>query len=317
MVLRSRLIIIAALIPLGLWQMADDAVCTPLSLSDPETYGSQGAVDALLNGRTGNESEINNVIQSARENLAPPSSEVFFEALADQPIAERLSLSNVRSLEELIETAGASAVANVRGAGGQQAAGPRQGGGTGASSQQSAQVATANTIEGIARSLINTQGSSGIAPEPTTEQASGTGFSVLASVMRIEVDSNVIQAIARVISPSIDLGGVVSFSVFGMGDFAFMVSADTDEINIIDVESGARTSMNYANRRPGYRSAISENPQRGAVQSGGTAQGRRLADLLESAKDWIFTYILHPFTLTTLAMLLVIWTLWRMRSREI
>ena len=135
--------------------------------------------------------------------------------------------------------------------------------------------------------------------------------------MRIEVDSNVIQAIARVISPSIDLGGVVSFSVFGMGDFAFMVSADTDEINIIDVESGARTSMNYANRRPGYRSAISENPQRGAVQSGGTAQGRRLADLLESAKDWIFTYILHPFTLTTLAMLLVIWTLWRMRSREI
>ena len=102
MVLRSRLIIIAALIPLGLWQMADDAVCTPLSLSDPETYGSQGAVDALLNGRTGNESEINNVIQSARENLAPPSSEVFFEALADQPAGRAPHRNNRRRLQRRI-----------------------------------------------------------------------------------------------------------------------------------------------------------------------------------------------------------------------
>lgn len=320
MILRFRLILIAVLIPLGLWHAADDAGCTPLSLSDPETFGSRGTADTLLDGRTGNESEISDVIQSARENLASRSSGVFFDALADEPITERLSLSNVRSLEELIEAAGASAATNARGTGDRQAGRPRQAagaGGAGSGSQQSAQVASTNTIEGIARSLVNTQGASGIASESASDQANGAGFSVLTSIMRVEVDPNVIQAIARVISPSIDLGGVVSFSVFGMGDFAFMVSADTDEINIVDVKSGARTSMNYSNRRAGFQSAINGNPQRGGVQPGGTAQGRRLADMLESAKDWVFNYILHPFTLTTLAMLLVIWTLWRMRSREI
>ena len=317
MMLRSRLIIIALLTPLGLWHAADQAVCTPLSLSDPGTLGSRVTTDALLDG---NEPEISNIIQSTRDNLSPRSSDVFFEALADEPITERLSLSNVRSLEELIETAGASAATNGRVATGRRTEGTQQGGGAaapGAGPQQSTQVAATNTVEGIARSLINTQGSGGIAEESAADQANGAGFSVLASVMRVEVDPNVIQAIARVISPSIDLGGVVSFSVFGMGDFAFMISSDTDEINIVDVKTGVRTSMNYSNRRAGYQSAINSELRRGAVQSGTTAQGRRLADLLNSAKEWVFTYILHPFTLTTLAMLLTIWTLWRMRSREI
>lgn len=300
------------LVLLCLWQGSEEAACTPLEL-----YDSQTSVGTSFDGQGDAGSNFSDIVRNNMPNPATLSTDSIFEALSEEPGWEQQSFSDVRTLEELINSVGASAGANARIAAGRSMTGQQA---IRAGAQGPPRAGQGRTLKDVARTLMNSQGNRAGASDTTGHGTRGGGFSILSSIIRIELNPDIIQAISRIISPRINLGGTVSFSVFGMGDFAFAKSVNPGMFNIVNIAKGTRVSVNYANRRTGNKNANTGGAFYRGAHPNGPLQREDMSDKIVRAKEWLDEILHHPlfiFAAVTFGFFLLIWKMWRVQNRKI
>ncbi len=155
-----------------------------------------------------------------------------------------------------------------------------------------------------------------VAPSGVTGPSSPQGNSILGLILSIAIDKQMVEALSRVLRPSIDVNGVVALNIFGLREIALLVSPSSNSIRLVDLaskrsvsfryESPARMAVNQAHRSPGPPGA----PQ--------PAIGREnlLPAVIATIRQWIATYVFNGFTLIGLVLSSTFWIIWRLAHRE-
>jgi hypothetical protein len=135
-------------------------------------------------------------------------------------------------------------------------------------------------------------------------------FLAIQGIVNTPLDPAVISTIAQIISPAVDLSGIVTMNFFGMGNFAFIVSPSTRRINLVDVNTGENMSVSYSQE---YGIDIKSQVLIDPSANRGLYQKRNYFILI---KKWVITYLLHPLTLFSAGVFFMLWLLWRMRRLD-
>lgn len=177
------------------------------------------------------------------------------------------------------------------------------------------------TLKELVRALINRPENLALdttvaAPARGTGPALRQGDSILSTILAVAIDKEMVEAISKVLRPSISVGDVVTFNIFGLRDIALLVTPGSNDIRLIDLSSGR--SMSFRVEGP---AGISENQNRQGLTGPGMGQvtGDReniLPEIVAALRRWISTYILNGFTMTVLGLISIFWYVWSLANRE-
>ncbi len=164
------------------------------------------------------------------------------------------------------------------------------------------------SLEDVARALVNSaesRPSRRASPQQGNGREGGAGLSLIASFMSMELSPEVIQAIAQITTPSFDFRGAVSFSVFGMGDFAFTRSATPGLISLTDRSSGSTISINFGER-------LRPTPYNAAQRVHHTpVYSTEMSDRILQARDWLNDAATSPVTMIAAISIGLIAAFWK------
>jgi len=225
-----------------------------------------------------------------------------FENAASRGLASLAASGRPPSLKELIATAGLGAglYSSFEDAAAQQSP-----------------AGTGPTMRDLAQVLVNR-------PEPLPDGKNGGagrpsrgGYSLFNAIMETQLDADFIEAATEVVTPTVTADGVIALSFMGLREFAFIVSPVTNRIQVMDFATGTTVTLSrsaYDQRpQPEPFSSAQQMPHRPQVQM--LAPRLTMHAVLTKAKRFLSGYVLHPFTLGSLALFSIFWLVLRMARR--
>ncbi|NKB21349.1 MAG: hypothetical protein GKS01_12715 [Alphaproteobacteria bacterium] len=223
---------------------------------------------------------------------------------------EPINYSNITSLQDLIESA--SAAPPIRPL--HQTNRASQGFYRTTNKGLAPQVRTGDTVRDAIRSLVNVTGSNQNPNiQGSARPTSSRGSSVFTEVMNLRMSSNVYQTMARVISPEITADGA-TLGLFGIRRFTVVFSPLTKKIGVGGTQSANQTTLNYTNRvTPRLKPRIAKPPPKRSNDPRRFQQPNPVRDLIESAKEFTSTYVLHPFALIAFMFVGMLWLMFKLR----
>lgn len=100
-------------------------------------------------------------------------------------------------------------------------------------------------IRDAVRLLLNVGRETGRQRRPATAAApgrhrldGGNGGSMLAAILGLSLDQEMLDLIFSVLSPSLEPGGLISFSIAGLGNFVMVLSDEIGALKIVDLDGG-------------------------------------------------------------------------------
>jgi len=173
------------------------------------------------------------------------------------------------------------------------------------------------TLRDLAHLVVNRPESSpngSQAQQPAPRQRRG-GFSLFNAIMATQLNAQFIETAAEVVTPTVTMDGLIALSFLGLRDFAFVVSPLTNRIQVMDFETGTMVTLS----RRGYEQALQpesfSSPQQEVPQRRATAPTLTVQMVLAYAKRFISTYVLHPFTVGSMALFSIFWIVLRIGRR--
>lgn len=177
------------------------------------------------------------------------------------------------------------------------------------------------TLKDLVRALINKPenlalDTTVVSPARGIAPALRQGDSILSTILAVAIDKEMVEAISKVLRPSISVRGVVTFNIFGLRDIALLVAPGSNNIRLIYL--GSDRSMSFSLEGPGGMSG--NDNQRGPMGPGmGQATGDReniLPAVVAAVSRWLSTYVFNGFSLTVLGLISLFWYVWSLAGRE-
>jgi hypothetical protein len=172
-------------------------------------------------------------------------------------------------------------------------------------------VKTGPTLRDLAQSLVNKPGSADDAGNDHDRRRQndwGGGFSFFDAVLETQLDDTFIETARDVARPSIGKDGVVAVNLFGLRDFAFMVSPVSNRIQILDFRTGTTLTVGQSGHENHNRD-FQRNQQSGYRPAGNRDSGMRdkIIDIMKGLRTFLNSFVLHPITLGVFLLLSLCW----------
>lgn len=155
---------------------------------------------------------------------------------------------------------------------------------------------TGPTLYDLAQALINQPS----VVDPRTRRrgtpkkdGSGAGYLLVDTVLKTQLDSDLMNVATKVVTPTIDPDGVVLLNVLGLRDFAFMVSPVTHKIQIVDFKTGTTLSVSHS----AYKDTSQQTDQRRRPKSTVSHSDQKFTKILKAVKYFVDGFLLQPITL--------------------
>ncbi len=158
---------------------------------------------------------------------------------------------------------------------------------------------------------------------PDLRQQGSDNSSVALDTLKTAIDIGGPNMVAEIFAPALEANGYISLSLGGLARFVFVVSQESNTLRIVDADTGRSITVAAPESAGGGSGGIGGSARSGGLDDGlprrtsAPAENLTFAGLVEMVVDSLGSLATQPGFAASVAIVGVLWLLWRLRRRRI